>query len=92
MVRTALQIFTLLQSKQMAVAVSIVLMLSDMFVCSAPSHVDMVSSGDLFSATILVQLSQHMNATLLSDHQSRETASVLTAKMNSTGMQENGKR
>jgi hypothetical protein len=91
MVHTALQISTLLQSKKMTVEVSMVLMLSDMFVCSAPSHVDMVSNRDLFSATILVQWSQQMNATLLSAHQSRETASVLTARMNSTGMQENGK-
>jgi hypothetical protein len=32
-----------------------------------------------------------MNATLLNAHQSRETASVQTARMSSTGSQENGK-
>jgi hypothetical protein len=92
MFHTVLHVSILLQSKQVTVEVSMLLMLSAMFVCSAPSHVVMVSNRDLFSATILVQWSQQMNATLLNAHQSRETASVPTARMNTTGMQENGKK
>lgn len=60
-------------------------------VCSALSRVDVASSREPFSVTILVRWSLQMGATLPNVHQSRETASVRTARMNSTGSQENGK-